>query len=121
MNQQHWAVLLVLGAFIGIFVGLFGTSGALTIPILIYALGLSQLRAQGTALFIAAIPVWLGPLLPYARAGHVDWRLGLLLACGLAVGGYYGAAIAQHLPVTVLRRGFAIVLCVLAVRMFLQR
>ncbi len=120
VNAPFW-LLLVVGSILGVFVGLVGTSGAVMIPTLIYVFGLTQLRAQGTALFIALLPVWIGPLWPYLRAGHVDWRLGLLLGTGLAAGGYVGGLWAQTLPTIVLRRLFAAVLFALAVRMFVQR
>lgn len=112
---------MLAGAAIGVFVGLVGTSGAITIPALIYVFGLTQLRAQGTALFLALLPVWIGPLWPYIRAGQVEWRLGLLLGLGLAAGGYLGGMWAQTLPTAVLRRVFAVVLFALATRMFVQR
>lgn len=112
-----WVVLLV-GAVVGVFVGLVGTSGAVMIPTLVLVFGLNQLRAQGTALFLALLPVWIGPMLPYARAGQIEWRMGVLLGLGLMVGGYFGGQWAQVLPQGVLRKGFAVVLVVVAVRMF---
>lgn len=119
-NAAAWAVVLV-GAAVGVFVGMVGTSGAVLIPTLVYVFGLTQLRAQGTSLFIALLPVWVFPLWSYARAGNVQWRLGLLLACGMAVGSYFGGRWAQAVPDAVLRKGFAVVLGGLAVKMFLQR
>jgi uncharacterized membrane protein YfcA len=120
MMNSPWLIVLV-GAGVGVLVGLIGTSGAIMIPVMIYVFGLAQLRAQGTALFIALMPVWIFLLIPYWRAGHVDWRLGLLLASGLAVGGYFGAQWAQQLPVTYIRKLFAVALALVAVRMFLQK
>jgi hypothetical protein len=120
MTSPPWVAVLA-GAAVGVCVGLIGTSGAIMIPVLIFGFGLSQLRAQGTALLIALTPVWIFPLIPYARAGNVEWKLGLLLAAGLAVGGYFGGQWAQHLPVGVIRKMFAVVLAAVAVRMFVQR
>ena len=115
-----WLVILI-GALVGVLVGLSGTSGAFIIPTLVYVFGLTQMRAQGTSLFIALIPIWIAPLWSYARAGNVNWRLGATLAVGLAVGSLIWGRLAQQLPQTVLRRGFAMVLLLVAVRMFLQR
>lgn len=121
MTDAHWTLVVLAGMAMGVFVGMVGTSGAVLIPALVFVFGLSQIKAQGTALFIAAIPVWFGPMLPYARAGNVNMRLGLLLGVGLCVGGYFGAQWAQMIPVVVLRRSFAVVLILLATRMLLQR
>jgi uncharacterized membrane protein YfcA len=120
MMRAPWLVALV-GMGVGVLVGLIGTSGAIMIPVLIFVFGLTQLRAQGTALFIALMPLWIFPVIPYARAGNVDWRLGLMLAAGMAVGSYFGAQWAQQLPVTVIRKLFAVILAAVSIRLFLQR
>ena len=121
MSSPPVWLVLVVGCVVGVFVGLIGTSGALMIPTLVLIFGLSQLKAQGTALFLACTPIWIGPLLPYWRAGNVDWRLGMLLGVGVAAGGYFGAVWAQHLPVIMVRKMFALMLGGIAIRMFLQR
>jgi uncharacterized membrane protein YfcA len=121
MIDSHWAIIVLIGAGVGVIVGTIGTSGAIMIPLLIYVFGLTQIRAQGTALLMAAIPVWFGPMIVYARQHQVEWRLGLLLAAGMAFGSIFGAKLALQLPTIVLRRGFALMLAALAVRMFLQR
>ncbi len=120
MPSSLWFVLGVSTA-VGVLVGLVGTSGAILIPTLVFVFGLTQLKAQGTALFIALTPIWIVPLIPYWRAGNVDWRLGLMMAAGLMLGGYFGATFAQHLPTVLVRRIFAVVLGAAALRMFLQR
>ncbi len=115
-----WLVVGV-GTVVGVLVGLSGTSGAFIIPTLVYVFGLTQLRAQGTSLFIALIPIWIAPLWSYARAGNVNWRIGAILAVGLAIGGFFGGRLAQQLPQVMIRRGFALVLLLVAARMLLQR
>ncbi|MDE1154921.1 MAG: sulfite exporter TauE/SafE family protein [Acidobacteriaceae bacterium] len=120
MNSALWLAIPV-GMVVGICVGLGGTSGAFLIPTLVFVFGEKQLRAQGTALLIALLPVWIGPLLPYWRSGNVNWKLGLVLSCGIAVGGYFGAQWAQHLPVDIVRKCFAVMLITVALRMLLQR
>ncbi len=121
MNLHSPLATVLVGLMVGVCVGLVGTSGAIMIPTMVLVFGLTQLQAQGTALFIALLPIWFAPLLPYARAGHVQWRLGLLLALGVAMGGFVGGNLAQHLPIGVVRKGFAVALMGLAVRMFVQR
>jgi uncharacterized membrane protein YfcA len=114
-------IALVSGLLIGILSGLTGTGGAFLIPVLVYIFGMTQLRAQGTALLVAAIPIWIAPLVPYWRNQQVDVKLGLVIAAALLVGGYLGAAYAQRMPQEVLRKGFAIVLALVAVKMFFQK
>jgi uncharacterized protein len=113
--------LLIAGLAVGIFVGLAGTGGAFIIPALVYLFKMDQLKAQGTALLIAASPVWIFPFIPYYRAGHNDLKTAVLLGIGVALGGYLGAVLAQHLPQEYLRKAFSLVLICLAIRMFVGR
>jgi hypothetical protein len=112
---------VVVGVALGVLVGLAGTGGAFIIPALVYGFGVDQLKAQGTSLLIAATPVWLIPFFPYYRAGNYDLRLGILLAVGLGIGSYFGSSWAQHLPLQLVRRSFAVILAGLALKMFFER
>ncbi len=111
---------LLVGALVGILVGITGTGGAFVIPALIYVFRMEQLRAQGTALMISSLPIWFIAFIPYARARHFDLRLGMLIAAGICVGSYFGASWAQHLPLPVLRRVLGSVLVLVGLR-FLYR
>jgi uncharacterized membrane protein YfcA len=113
--------VILIGLGIGVLVGIVGTGGAFIIPALVYVFGMDQLKAQGTALLIAASPVWFFPFIPYWRASHYDLRTGLLLALGVAIGGYVGALWVQHLPQAYVRKSFALVLGGLAVKMFFEK
>ena len=111
---------LLVGGVVGVLVGLTGTGGAFVIPALIYLFRMDQLRAQGTALLISSLPIWIIPFSPYFKARHFDLRLALLLALGIGVGGYFGASWAQHLPMPVLRRLLGVVLIVIGARFLFQ-
>jgi uncharacterized membrane protein YfcA len=113
--------IIVAGLLVGVFVGIVGTGGAFIIPVLVYIFKMSQLKAQGTALLIAASPIWILPFIPYYRAGQYEFRTAALLAAGVALGGYLGAVLAQHLPQEYARKAFAVVLMSLAIKMFLNR
>jgi uncharacterized protein len=110
----------VVGALVGILVGITGTGGAFVIPALIYVFRMEQLRAQGTALMISSLPIWFIAFIPYARARHFDLQLGLLIAAGICAGSYFGASWAQHLPLPVLRRVLGSVLVLIGVRFLYQ-
>ncbi|HVG26570.1 MAG TPA: sulfite exporter TauE/SafE family protein [Acidobacteriaceae bacterium] len=105
----------------GVALGLVGIGGgALLIPALAFFYGMSQIRAQGTSLATLLLPIGFFAFWTYYKAGHVDFRLALWIALGFAAGGWVGGVWAQHLPATVLKRGFAALLVVLAVKMVME-
>lgn len=112
---------VLVAVLIGVLVGLTGTGGAFVIPTLIYLFGFEQLRAQGTALLISVFPIWVISFLPYYRAQNFDFRVGLLMAVGIAAGSYFGGTWAQHLPAVALRRILGVVLIVLGARFIFSR
>jgi uncharacterized protein len=112
---------LLLGVIIGVISGLVGLGGgALLIPSLVYIYGMSQHRAQGTSLATLLLPIGIFAFLKYYKAGNVDVRLAVLVAIGFTVGGYLGGSWAVHLSDLALRRSFAVLLIVIAVRMLFK-
>jgi uncharacterized membrane protein YfcA len=93
----------------------------LFIPALVWLLGMSQLKAQGTSLGALLAPVGIFAFWEYYRNGNADLRVALLLAAGFLVGGYFGAVAAQHIPELWLRRIFAVTLVVIGGRMWFSR
>lgn len=112
---------ILIALLIGILVGLTGTGGAFVIPTLIYLFGFEQLRAQGTALLVSVFPIWVISFIPYYRAQNFDFKVGLLMALGIAAGSYFGGTWAQHLSAAVLRRILGVVLMVVGARFVLGR
>jgi hypothetical protein len=92
--------------------------GILFVPALIWLLGMSQHRAQGTSLGALLLPVGALAFWEYYRNGQADLRIALLLAAGFLVGGYFGAVGAQHVPELWLRRIFALTLVAIGGRMW---
>ena len=113
---------LALGVVIGVISGLVGIGGgAFLIPALIYFYGMSQIKAQGTSVATLLLPIGIFAFWTYYKAGHVDFKLAMLIAVGFAVGGWFGGLWAQHLSDNVLRKGFAVLLVLLAIKMFFSR
>jgi uncharacterized membrane protein YfcA len=112
---------ILIALLIGILVGLTGTGGAFVIPTLIYLFGFEQLRAQGTALLVSVFPIWVISFIPYYRAQNFDFKIGLLMALGIAAGSYFGGTWAQHLSAVALRRILGVVLVVVGARFVLGR
>lgn len=113
--------IIAAGLLVGVFVGLVGTGGAFIIPVLVYMFRMSQLKAQGTALLLAASPIWVFPFIPYWRASQFDFRIAVQLGIGVALGGYFGAILAQHLSQEYLRKAFPLMSIILALKMFFER
>jgi uncharacterized membrane protein YfcA len=109
---------LLLGVVIGGVSGVVGIGGgALLVPALIFLYGMSQIRAQGTSLATLLLPIGFFAFWTYYKAGHVDIKLAVLVSIGFAAGAWAGGLWAQRLPELILRRGFAALLVVLALRL----
>jgi uncharacterized membrane protein YfcA len=116
-----WLLLLV-GLAVGVFSGVVGIGGGiLFVPALIWLLGMSQHRAQGTSLGALLAPVGIFAFYEYYRKGNADLRVALLLAAGFLVGGYFGAVGAQYISELWLRRIFALTLIAVGGRMWFSR
>ncbi len=115
-----WVV--VTGVAVGIISGLVGIAGgAVLVPILFYGFRMNQHMAQGTTLAVLLPPTGLLAFLKYYKTGNADLKIGLLLALGIFLGGYFGGMWAQKVPELVLRRIFAVILAAVAVKLFFQR
>ena len=110
---------LALGLAIGILSGLVGIGGgAVLVPALILFYGMDQHKAQGTSLGALLAPIGILAFWRYYKQGAVDLRLAILVAIGFALGGWIGGGWAQNISDLALRRGFAVLLVVIAIRMF---
>lgn len=113
---------LALGVAIGMISGMIGIGGgAFLIPALIFFYDMPQKTAQGTSVATLLLPIGIFAFRTYYKAGHVDLKLALLIATGFAVGGWIGSLWAQHLSDVVLRRGFAVLLVALAIKVAIGR
>jgi len=115
-----WGWTALVGVAGGIVSGLFGVGGAFIVPPALTAFfGLRQIEAQGLALALVS-PVTLVALVTYARAGEVDWGLGIPLAVGGIAAIPAGVAAAYRLPERSLRLAFCGLLFVTAVLLALH-
>jgi uncharacterized membrane protein YfcA len=113
---------LALGVFAGILAGMIGVGGGLVIvPALVYFFKMDQHTAQGTSLAILLPPSGLFAFIEYYKAGHVHVGLAIMIALGVLAGGYLGGSWAQELSGPVLRKVFAVMMAIIAVRMFFEK
>ena len=115
-------LLPAIGFGAGIMSGLFGIGGGIVIvPALMLLAKMPPQLATGTSLGVFLLPVGILGALTYYRAGNLDVRSTVLVAAGLFFGAWLGASVAQGIAPLVLRRLFAVLLAVVAVRMWVQR
>jgi uncharacterized membrane protein YfcA len=101
-------LILLAASCVGILAGLLGVGGgALLVPVLVFAFGFDQHRAQGTSLVALVPPTGLLAFVNYAMAGQVNWIIGILIMPGVFLGAMAGARLAQGLSPDRLRRAFA--------------
>lgn len=116
-------LLIVIGLVAGLLGGLLGIGGAVVIiPALVLLLGYSQYAAQGTTLLMLVMPVSSVAAWYYYKSGYVDARAAIVLGVMFLVGSFFGAKLATHIPVEILKKIFAMILIVIAVKMlFFER
>lgn len=118
MDIQTILIIILVGVAAGILGGLVGVGGGIIIvPALVYFIGMSQKSAQGTSLGLIMLPVGILGVLQYYKQGHVDFRVVGILALGFLAGSYFGSKIALSLPQETLKKIFAILMIVIAVKM----
>jgi len=101
-------VVLALG--IGVLLGMLGGGGAiLTLPMLVYVLGLDPKNAIATSLVVVGTTSLVG-MLVHAKAGAVRWGVGALFGGAAMAGAYAGGRVAAYIPATVLLVLFGVVM-----------
>lgn len=107
MTSLSILTIVVAGMVIGLMLGLMGGGGSiLTVPLLVYVVGLDAKVAIATSLLVVGLAS-LGALLPHSRAGHVHWRTGFVFGLAAMAGAYSGGWVARFVPDTLLLLLFA--------------
>jgi len=120
LSNPWWAFVL-LRICAGVLSGALGLgSGIILIPAMVLLYGFEQKPAQGMALAVM-VPMVLVGALRYWRNPDIELNAAVigLIACGALAGTLAGTELAARLPSHVLRKIFAVVLIIAAVRMFM--
>ena len=111
-------ILLIIGLAAGMLSGMIGVGGGIIIvPALVYFLAFSQKSAQGTSLGILLLPVGILAVSQYYKQGHIDVKVVLMVSAGFLIGGYFGSKLAVILPEQTLKKIFALMLILTAIKM----
>ena len=103
--------LLAFGIFVGVVSGLLGLGGGiLLIPGLVLLFGFTQAEAQGTSLAVMIPPIGIFAAAVYYQHGFIRLPVVGFVACGFMLGAYVGARLLPHVPLTLLRTAFGVLL-----------
>lgn len=109
--------LIVLGFITGSLAATLGIGGGIIfVPVLVFVFGFGQLEAQGTSLAIILPTAFVAAFI-HNRAGRVVWKVVLVTAGVGVLAAVAGANLAIRMDEAILRKAFAIVLALLAIRM----
>ena len=118
MNTLQTFGVAVIGLIAGLLSGLLGLGGAVVIiPALVILFGFSQQMAQGTTLVMMVLPIGALAAWQYYQQGFVDVKVALIMALTFFIGGYFGAKYATEIPQEILKKGFAVMLIFIALKM----
>ncbi len=109
---------LLFGALVGFSLGLTGGGGAIfAVPLLVYGLGVPAREAVGVSLLTVGSTSLVG-FSQRAWRGMVEFPTGLLFAIAGMLGAPVGSWLADRIPETILLSLFALLMLVIAVRMW---
>lgn len=101
---------IALSLLIGVSLGLLGGGGSiLTVPIMIYALGVEEKSAIASSLLVVGTTSAFAAI-SHARSGNVVWRMALIFAGAGMAGAFAGGKIAKYLPSGLLLALFALIM-----------
>lgn len=113
--------LTLLGLLSGVTSGLLGVGGGIIIvPLLVYAFKVPIKIAVGTSLAVI-IPTAIAGGLTHYKNGNVDLAIAVWVALGAVAAGSLGALAAEALPDIAIKRVFAVLMVVVAIRMFISK
>jgi uncharacterized membrane protein YfcA len=118
MSTSTILILLGIGIFAGILSGMIGVGGGIVIvPALIYFLGLTQMEAQGTSIALMLPPIGVLAAMNYQKTGNLEWKYAMIIAITFVIGGYIGSKISLSIPQEIVKKIFASIMMIVAIKM----
>jgi uncharacterized membrane protein YfcA len=118
MTLTTIVLLILIGLAAGFLSGLVGIGGGVIIvPAMVILLGFSQKLAQGTSLGILLLPVGILAVIQYYKQGYLNVNYVAIVALAFVLGGFLGSKLALSLSDEKMKRIFAIVMLLIAIKM----
>jgi len=122
MTLSTILILIIIGLAAGMLSGMAGVGGGvIVIPALVFALGMTQFEAQGTSLALMVPPIGIIAAYNYYQDGYVNWKYALILALFFVIGSYLGSKFILNLPQEIVKKGFAVFIIIIGIKMLLGK
>ncbi len=118
MDAQTIIILICIGIVAGILSGMVGIGGGIVIvPALVFLLGFSQFKAQGSSLGLLMLPVGFLAVWQFYKQGHVDFRVVLIIGLGFVLGSFFGGKLTLSMPQETVKKIFAVIMLLISFKM----
>jgi len=123
MDATSFMILALIGISAGFLSGFMGVGGGIIIvPALIFFFGMSQHSAQGSSIAaIMLLPVGILSVMNYYKAGNVNFAYSAIIAGFFLVGSYLSSRWVQGVDASLIKKVFAGVLIIIAIKMFFSK
>lgn len=119
MKLEQIIILILIGILAGFIGGIAGVGGGLVIvPMLVMLMGMTQHQAQGTSIGTLVFPIAILAAINYSKEGFINWKFVVFLAISFMIGSFFGSKLAVSLEPKMLKRVFATILVIGAVKMY---
>ncbi len=110
-------IAALLSLVVGVVLGMLGGGGAiLTLPMLVYVVGVEPKAAIAMSLFVVGSTSLVASTI-HARARRVRWKIGAVFGAAAMTGAFAGGRFARFIPASALLVAFALVMLVTATAM----
>ena len=122
MDISTVLILSLIGLIAGTLGKMVGLGGGLIIvPAMIYFMGADQKTAQGTSIAIMLPPIGLFAAINYYKAGYINVKYAAIIAVTFLLGGYIGSKLAIALPEAIVKKIFAALMIITAIKMIFTK
>ncbi|MFZ6023957.1 MAG: sulfite exporter TauE/SafE family protein [Bacteroidota bacterium] len=118
MNTTTVILLILIGLAAGFLSGLVGIGGGIImVPALVLLLGFTQKQAQGTSLGIMLLPIGILAVMQYYKQGYINVNYILIVSLAFVAGSFLGSKLALSLSDERMKKVFAVILFIIAIKM----
>lgn len=117
-KNKRTLFLIGIGLFAGVMSGLVGVGGGIVmVPLFVYLLGFTQHNSQGLSLAVMLPPVTYFAVINYNDSEPINWYFMITIAVLFSLGGFLGSKIALKINQKTLKKIFAVLQLIVAIKM----